>query len=219
LPSGAGLDALATVRHQIERALDGQLDAKPFLGAWCVEGDSNMRAAIAETDGTLKFDNGIGSKSSGDLSGQGGVVATEWQALGMLTPDRSQLDWTNGTYWMRCAAPVNKLPGMSGRWIAVGDTARPCSIRERGRSLSLDNGLGVKGSGRMDANGGIVSSWSARRVAGQLTPDGNHINWDNGTYWTRASVYETKTPATHHGRAGVGFRTCETRTNASQPPP
>lgn len=191
-PSAADLAALAPIREKIEHALEAQFDPAPFPGTWCVEGDPKMRASIAEKDGALALDNGIGSKSSGDLSGQNGILGQDWQVLGILAPSGVQLDWTNNTYWMRCTASLDKLPRLSGRWIAMTDTTRPCSIEEHGHKLSLDNGLGTQGTGRIDANGRIISSWAAKRVAGQLTPDGNHINWDNGTYWTRATVYQTK---------------------------
>lgn len=191
-PSTADRAALAPIRNSIEHDLDQQFETTAFLGTWCAEGDPRMRASIAEKNGALALDNGIGSKSSGDLSGQNGILAIEWQTIGTLVPGGTQLDWTNGTWWMRCVAPLEKLPRLSGRWIAMSDTATPCSIQEHGHNLSLDNGLGVKATGRIDANGQIVSSWAAKHVTGQLTPDGNHINWDNGTYWTRATVYESK---------------------------
>lgn len=193
-PSEADLAALAPVRDRIERALDAQFDPTPFIGAWCAEGDPNMHATIMEKDDALALDNGLGSKSSGDLSGQNGILGREWQVLGKLTPDHSQLDWTNGTYWMRCAAPLNKPPRLGGAWIAMGDTASHCSIRQHGDRLLLDNGLGTQGTARVDANGHIVSDWAAKQITGRVTPDGNHINWDNGTYWTCATIY---TPKTH----------------------
>jgi poly(beta-D-mannuronate) lyase len=197
-PSAADLAALAPVRNSIEQALNAQFATTGFLGAWCVEGDPDRHASIAEKNDALVLDNGLRSSSSGDLSGQGGIFAPEWQVLGTLTPDRTQLDWTNGTYWMRCVAhPLGRLPRLGGTWIAMGLRSKPCSIQQHGRDLSLDNGLGATGTGRVDRTGAIHSDWSGNPILGQLTPDGNHINWDNQTYWTRASVYQSPKQTTH----------------------
>jgi hypothetical protein len=64
------------------------------------------------------------------------------------------------------------------------------SIQQRGDHLQLDNGEGGKGTGRIDAVGRLTTEWSGNRIDGVVTADGNHINWSNQTYWTRAIVYE-----------------------------
>ena len=38
----------------------------------------------------------------------------------------------------------------------------------------------------------MTKDWSDRFVHGSVTADGNHINWENGTYWTRAEIYRPR---------------------------
>ena len=36
-----------------------------------------------------------------------------------------------------------------------------------------------------------MTDWDGHSIGGMITADGNHINWDNQTYWTRSSVYKS----------------------------
>jgi hypothetical protein len=38
----------------------------------------------------------------------------------------------------------------------------------------------------------LTTNWNGTNIAGTVTANGNRINWDNGTYWTRIRVYATQ---------------------------
>ena len=63
-------------------------------------------------------------------------------------------DWTNGTFWTRCAAAVASRPHsrlkLAGIWYAEGLRSERCTIRQHGDSLSLDNGQGGNATGQID---------------------------------------------------------------------
>lgn len=44
-------------------------------------------------------------------------------------------------------------------------------------------------SGSVDKNGHIEMDALFGKFEGDVTADGNHINWVDGSYWTRAEVY------------------------------
>ena len=35
----------------------------------------------------------------------------------------------------------------------------------------------------------VSTNWNGSSVGGTVTSNGNRINWNNGTYWTRFRVY------------------------------
>jgi poly(beta-D-mannuronate) lyase len=164
-----------------------------FFGSWCVEGDLTWHASITDERNYILVTNEKGDKSTGQAQGPGVLIAPGWgSATGTLTRDHSQIDWSNGTYWSRCstgAAPSRT--NLAGTWYPLG-VLQKCFIRQEGDTLQLDNGQGATGTGHIDATGRLVSDWSGNRIVGVVTADGNHINWDNQTYWTRAAVYESR---------------------------
>ena len=194
--------ASASLQHSVKEAFAVQFpsemsQARAFLGTWCGDGDPTNHATITDSGSYLTLDNGLGDTSVGRPQGSRSIVAPGWQSVtGTLSPNSSQIDWTNGTYWLRCGArgqagahqPVN----LTGTWYADGIRSQPCSIRQRGNNLNLDNGQGGNGTGQIDASGNLTTYWKGNRIEGAVTTDGNHINWDNQTYWTRSTVYESK---------------------------
>lgn len=170
-------------------------EARAFLGVWCGEGDPTKHATITDTGTFLTLDNGLGDVSIGRPQGPKGIVAPGWQSVtGTLSPDGSQIDWSNGTYWLRCATGsasyAHSRPKLTGTWYADGIRSQPCSIRQHGDTLQLNNGQGGNGTGIVDGTGHVTSDWNGLRIEGMITADGNHINWDNQTYWTRVKIYE-----------------------------
>lgn len=179
--------------HQLAEAFPSPSLSSPFLGAWCVQGDPSAHASIHIEHDALLLAGQSGDTSLAETPKPTMLLAPGWLGVeGNLSPDHSQIDWTNGTYWMRCAAPLDKLPNLSGEWIAMGLISKPASIQMSGKTLQLDNEEGATATGQIDANSHIDSNWSGKRITGQVTGDGNHINWDNQTYWTRAKVYRKK---------------------------
>ncbi len=196
--------ASADLQRSVKEALAAQFppdlsQARSFLGAWCGQGDQTNHATIADSGTYLTLDNGLGSVSIGYPQGPKGIVAPGWESVtGTLSPDGSQIDWTNGTFWLRCGtngeSGAHRPHSLTGTWYADGIRTQPCSIRQRGNHLHLDNGQGGNGTGQVDRAGHLTTYWNGNRIEGAVTADGNHINWDNQTYWTRSTIYEP------HGR-------------------
>jgi poly(beta-D-mannuronate) lyase len=191
------------LRHSVEQALASRFPADhaesvAFLGEWCAQGNLDWRASISEKGSFILLNNGMGDASIGLADGRTRIVAPGWASVsGKLTPDRSQIDWSNGTFWARCPATPTPSPlSLTGKWYADGGI-QPCFIQQKGDQISISHGKGCKATGQVNAGGHLTTEWSGNRIDGAVTPDGNHINWDNQTYWSRAKIYEssgTQTP-------------------------
>jgi hypothetical protein len=64
-----------------------------------------------------------------------------------------------------------------------------CSIRQRDNDLQLNNESGDNGSGQINGKRTLTTKWNGTTIGATLSTNGNRINWDNGTYWTRFRVY------------------------------
>lgn len=194
--------ASADLERSMKEALAAQFpldvsQARAFLGGWCGEGDPTNHPSITDSGNYLTLDNGLGDRSIGRVLGPRGIIAPGWQsAIGTLTPDGSQIDWSNGTYWTRCpgstTAHVLSRLSLTGRWYTHADRSQPCSILERGDELQIHCGQWGHATGQIDGSGNLTTDWNGNRIEGMVTLDGKHINWDNQTYWTRSTVYEAK---------------------------
>jgi len=159
-----------------------------FLGDWCAQGRSDLHGTIADGGDFLALNNGQGSTSIGELHSPFFVVAPSWTSVsGALTPDRSQIDWSNGTYWVRCpAGPLQAPVKLDGEWVAqVGS----CSIEQQGDRVEFSGTKDCRATGRVDEKGHLTVSFYGIPLEGNVTADGKHINWQDGSYWTRAEVY------------------------------
>jgi poly(beta-D-mannuronate) lyase len=197
-PSAAEAAFRAQLRHKVNAAFAVQFptnhaQSAAFFGSWCVEGNLAWHASITDERNYILVINEKGDMSTGEAQGADVLIAPGWASVtGTLTRDHSQIDWSNGSYWSRCstgAAPSRT--NLAGTWYPLG-VLQKCFIRQEGDTLQLDNGQGATGTGHIDATGRLVSDWSGNRIVGVVTADGNHINWDNQTYWTRAAVYESR---------------------------
>ena len=197
-PESAADAAFRTrLQHSVEEGLAVQFptnysQSAAFFGPWCVMGDSTLHASISDKGDFIILTNEGGDASIGQAEGPIGIVAAGWQSMtGTLTPDGSQIDWSNGEYWARClTGSAQSRLKLAGTWYPLGVRSLASSIQQRGDHLQLDNGEGGKGTGRIDAVGRLTTEWNGNRIDGVVTADGNHINWSNQTYWTRAIVYE-----------------------------
>lgn len=174
----------------------GPQDVAAFLGTWCAQGDPSRQASIAagnDGGGFLALTSENGSTSYGRLQGPGQVIAPEWQfVIGRLSPDGSQINWSNGTMWARCPSGggwPGLFPQLTGTWYANGDPSRRCSIRQRRGDLDLRNEVGQTASGSFVRRHLIATHWNGGTIQGRISRDGNRIDWDNGTWWVRAMVY------------------------------
>jgi hypothetical protein len=180
------------IKNKIEAALASEFPAGHmksfFLGEWCGEGKTELRATITDGGDFFVLNNGQGSLSSGEAKGPYVISALEWgPVLGVLAPDRSQIDWSNGTYWARCPSrPTTQPINLNGRWVAQDGS---CVVRQRGDSVESGDTKDCVASGSVDQKGHLVMDALFGKFEGDVTPDGNHINWVDGSYWTRAGVY------------------------------
>lgn len=180
------------VKRKIEALLAAEfppgLAQSYFLGDWCVEGRTDLHGTINDSGDSLSLDNGQGSTSTGELRSPFLLVAPAWNSVsGALTPDRHQIDWSNGTYWVRCpSVPRSSTANLDGKWITQGES---CLIRQQGTRLQIGGTKDCVATGQVDENGHLTLDVSGIRFEGTVTPDRNHINWQDGTYSTRAEVY------------------------------
>lgn len=179
------------LKNKIETVLAGEFPAglaqSYFLGDWCMEGRTDLHGTIADGGDFLTLRNEQGAASTGELRGPFLLLAPLWNTAGALTPDRGQIDWSNGSYWARCpSTPLRQPVNLNGTWIAqVGS----CSIRQQGNQLQLGDTKDCLATGRVDEKGHLTLEVLDTQFQGTVTADGNHINWQDTTYWTRAEVY------------------------------
>lgn len=163
--------------------------AARIAGEWCAQGDKNKRCSITSNGAFLSFTNEQGSTSTGHFTNmqQTEFSADEWQFVrGTLSSDGLRIDWANGTYWMRCSGGGGgRRPNLDGTWYRDGNRSLRCSIRQKKGNLTLKNEVGQTATGSFDSSNRITTSWSGQRIDGTINSDGNRIDWDNGTTWTR----------------------------------
>jgi hypothetical protein len=163
-----------------------------FTGGWCAQGDSTKQASISDNGAFLTLTNENGDTSTGQYQGQNGIVAPGWQFVtGTLSTDGSQINWSNGTFWARCNTGGNghQRLNLTGTWYAQGNHSQSCSIRQRGNNVELNNQSGDHASGQITGKRQLTTNWNGTSIVGTVTANGNRINWDNGTFWTRIRVY------------------------------
>ena len=163
-----------------------------FTGGWCAQGDPTKQASISDNGAFLTLTNENGDTSTGQYQGQNGIVAPGWQFVtGTLSPDGSQINWSNGTFWARCntGGGGHQRLNLTGTWYAQGSRNQSCSIRQRGNNLQLSNESGDQASGQITGKRQLTTNWNGTSIGGTVTGNGNRINWDNGTFWTRIRVY------------------------------
>jgi hypothetical protein len=160
-----------------------------IAGQWCAQGDKAKRCSINNNGPMLSFTNEQGSTSSGHFTNmeQTEFSADQWKFVrGTLSPDGLRIDWSNGTYWMRCSGGGGgRRPNLDGAWYRDGDHSQRCTIRQKKSRLSLKNESGQTATGSFDSNRRIITNWSGQQIVGNISEDGNTIDWDNGTSWSR----------------------------------
>ena len=162
---------------------------RQFAGSWCGQGDRANPANITDNGAFLTLKVTEANSSIGFNQDERTIFAPGWQPItGTLTTDGKRIDWSNGTYWVRCnipkAHPHPRLK-LAGTWYADGFRSEVCSIRQNGSVLQLDNGHGASASGSFDAQGRLTTDWHGNSIVGVVSADGNRIDWDNGTWWVR----------------------------------
>jgi hypothetical protein len=161
-----------------------------FLGQWCAQGDPSKQTSIAGNGVFLTLTNENGDTSPGNIQSNNVISAPGWQFVtGTLTPDGSQINWSNGTFWARCNNGGGgggwRRPRIEGTWYRGGNRSQRCFIRRRGDTYTITNEANATATGSWDSRHQITTNWSGTIISGVVTAGGNRINWDNGTYWTR----------------------------------
>jgi hypothetical protein len=163
-----------------------------FLGAWCPQGDPSKHASIAYNGAFFNLTNENGDTSVGNLQGPNRISAPGWQfVVGTLSSDGGRIDWTNGTFWARCdgGGGGHSRPDLNGIWYPQGNRTLQCSIQQHRGVLNLQNESGARATGSFDGKRHITTNWSGTQIGGNISSNGNRIDWDNGTYWIRYRVY------------------------------
>jgi hypothetical protein len=163
--------------------------AAGFLGQWCAQGDPSKQTSITGNGVFLTLTNENGDSSPGNTQGGNVIVAPGWQFVqGTLTPDGSQINWSNGTFWARCNNGGGggwRRPRIEGTWYRSGNRSQRCYIRRRGDTYNITNEAHASATGSWDSRRQLTTNWSGTIINGIVTSGGNRINWDNGTFWTR----------------------------------
>lgn len=208
LPRPAPSGRQASFESALRRAFDALVAAEfndsarstVFTGQWCGNALDTRRASIADAGPYLILSNENGDSSTGRVVEDRVIVAPGWQNVaGLRTLNGLQIDWSNGTYWLRCpgappgvqpAAPAAPPASLTGNWLPEGPLNKPCTIRQQEGNLFISCPHGQKATGRFESGQRLSTIWRNGTVGGVLTGDGNHINWDNQTYWTRSTFYK-----------------------------
>jgi hypothetical protein len=161
-----------------------------FLGQWCAQGDPNKQTSITGNGVFYTLTNENGDTSPGNLQGPNVMSAPGWQFVtGNLTPDGSQINWSNGTFWARCNNGGGgggwRRPHIEGTWYLGGNRSQRCTIRRRGDTYRITNEANATATGSWDSRRQLTTNWNGTIITGIVTNGGNRINWDNGTFWAR----------------------------------
>ncbi|MGH8273921.1 MAG: hypothetical protein ACRES9_06665 [Gammaproteobacteria bacterium] len=171
-----------------------------FLGAWCAQGDSSQHTSITSNGPFISLTNEVGNTATGDLRGSNQIVVPGWMFVtGTLNKNGRRINWSNGTFWTRCQAGgggwghhrggshSRHRPQLSGTWFANGDHSQVCSISQRQGNLDLRNESGRSATGSFTDKHDITTNWSGITIRGRISHNGNRIDWNNGSYWTRST--------------------------------
>jgi hypothetical protein len=111
----------ASFEAALRRALEARIAAEftdparsaAFVGQWCGNALQTRHAAITDAGPYLVLANENGDSSTGRVFQDRILIAPGWQNVaGLLTPNGMQIDWSNGTYWLRCIdlARAKRIP-------------------------------------------------------------------------------------------------------------
>src|ERR1700723_3360450 len=184
---GVAISVMLSVKNAVAQFPPNQPQPGAFTGAWCAQGDPTKHASISSNGAFLTLTNENGDTSPGNYQGQTGIVAPGWQFVtGTLTPDGSQINWSNGTNWQRCNNGGGggggwRRPKIEGTWYRSGNRSQRCYIRRRGDTYSITNEANAPATGSWDSRRQLTTNWSGTIINGIVTSGGNRINWDNGT--------------------------------------
>lgn len=192
--AGAAILIVFGVSGRALMAQPGNPQGAGFLGTWCPQGDPSKHASISNNGAFFNLTNENGDNSIGNLQASNQINAPAWQFVtGTLSSDGRRINWSNGTFWARCAVDgggdKHNRTNLNGIWYPQGNRSSQCSILQHRGVLSLQNEQGEQATGSLDGKHHISTKWSGKRIDGTISDSGNRIDWDNGSYWVRYRVY------------------------------
>ena len=162
-----------------------------FDGVWYFGGDLSSPALIIQAGTNATLMNEQGRPANANLSIN--QIVANWgdgPITGTLSADQRQINWDNGTFWQRQvmtnAATLGGTPNIGGIW-SVGDNAaaRALIVQQPNGTLNFLNEQGRPSPGAFSTPNTFVATGWGGNINGTLSPDGNFINWSNGTNWRR----------------------------------
>jgi hypothetical protein len=172
---------------------DSSQQGAGFIGGWCAQGNPTKQTSISNNGGFFNLTNETGSTSIGNLQSPNQIVAPGWQFVtGTLSQNGTQINWSNGTFWARCpggGGNARRRPNLNGNWYPNGNRSLSCSIQQHRGNLTLQNENGQRATGSFNGRLHVTTNWQGTVIGGDISRDGNRINWNNGTYWIRYRLY------------------------------
>ncbi|MFN0050877.1 MAG: beta strand repeat-containing protein, partial [Planctomycetales bacterium] len=140
-------------------------------GFYFVNGQS---AQVLRNGSRLTFINGAGQTSTGTVTNETQVVATDFNNLqGTFDPIDGSIGFADGTVWQ-------KVRQIDGQWLTSSN--RVAGIKQLGTELTFTGGTGAVSAGRfVSATELVATGWG--NLTGRLTSNGTRIRWANGTMW------------------------------------
>jgi hypothetical protein len=154
-----------------------------------------MRASIGDSGPYLTLTNENGAASTGKVDEKKNYRARlakcDRNAQPHRHPDRLVQRHLLGA--LRRGSGQRRFWPSRSRWkmVPAGDSSEPCTIREDSNDLQIDCAQLATTTGRIDGPTHFKIKWGARSIGATVTADRNHIHWDDQTYWTRSTLYES----------------------------
>lgn len=119
-PSGAWVPSQYVSRSRMSTECNSynppMLPAPPSTvslgGSWYTNLDGGTTSIVQTGPTIYRLTNEGGGVSRAYLAGNQ-LIAPQWQVTGVLQNNGNRIAWSNGTYWMRYANPVNNNPSIS----------------------------------------------------------------------------------------------------------
>jgi len=187
---GSAATYLSVPAHDVVQAGALEQGVGNFDGPWYVGGNLTMPALVLQAGTSMTLMNEQGRVATGSLTIN--QITADWgdgPIVGSLSGDQRQIDWANGTFWQRRAligAAFLGGPNVGGIWY-VGDasTQRALIVQAQGGTLQFMNEQGRTSPGTFSGPNTLRATAWEGGVQGTLSPDGNFIDWSNGTHWRR----------------------------------
>jgi hypothetical protein len=185
--SGAVL-ALHLVQSANAQALIASIEsvsANANKTIWLYNNDlTKLTSTITESSGNILFINEWCDVDEGNMTG-GTAKPNTWPVVGNITSD--QIVWNTGPSWHRRSDQT--VPNLAGLWYSQGKdgTKRPF-IYQAATMLKFINENDETSAGCINTPNNVAASYwiyKDHAIHASISADGQRIDWENGTLWTR----------------------------------